>query len=469
MQEGVHWNTGHTYMRGKLLFTTNYPDRPGFPPFLNISQTRTMELLLAEAEKSDYISVQWSHRVVGVDHNDKRVILSVDTPDGERASEFSWLVACDGIRSAVRDLIEMESNGYRHEDRFLSMDIEAKIDLSHERHFHFDHPANPGHQAIVLPQPGDIWRVDFQLPKDADAEFEKQPERLYPRLRGTIGDVPFKIISLNTYQFNQRVVRRMRTGRVLLAGDAAHVFSPYGARGMNSGIQDAHNLAWKLARVIQGQAPEALVETYDTERWAAAHENFRVTDETIRFMAPSNRFARAARDVLLRLAPSFRTLRRNVNSGRMAEPSVYSDSPIVDEAPGSNQNRSALLGCLAPDAPISGANGQPMRLRTLLGGSFVLLYFGGDTAVFDQITEVSRHGELSVNVHRILWQATHSATEDVGEGTVAMNDTDARKTYAGQGTTWYLIRPDFHIAASGSDSSVTRLADVLNLCGGKYL
>jgi len=185
-------------------------------------------------------------------------------------------------------------------------------------------------------------------------------------VRAVIGDIPYEIDWVSTYRFHQRVVARLRVGRVLFAGDAAHSLPPYGSRGMNSGIQDADNLAWKLASIHNGQAGEDLLESYHIERYAAARENLRVTEATIRFMVPPNRLRRWTRSALLRLSHSLGLAQKHVNSGRMAEPFVYTESPIVQQADDS------LLGSFAPDMRIVD---EPSRLRRLLGHRFVALCF----------------------------------------------------------------------------------------------
>jgi 3-(3-hydroxy-phenyl)propionate hydroxylase len=134
---------------------------------------------------------------------------------------------------------------------------------------------------------------------------------------------------LTAYRFHQRVAERWRTGRVFLAGDAAHLFAPFGARGLNSGVEDAVGLAWRLALVGSGVADEALLDGYERERRAAALENLRVTAATMRFMAPPTPLHRLARDAILRGSLHSRALRRRVNSGRLAEPAVYGGDGVI--------------------------------------------------------------------------------------------------------------------------------------------
>ncbi len=178
---------------------------------------------------------------------------------------------------------------------------------------------------------------------------------------------------VTAYRFHQRLAPRFRVGRVLLAGDAAHLMSPFGARGLNSGAADAENLAWKLALVLGGRAPEALLDSYDAERRAAAVENLAITDASMRFMVPHGPLRRGARNAILRGSVRFATLRRLVNSGRLSQPFTYEDSPVVE--PPHEDVRLPAHGSVAPDGRCTplGREGNVARLRDLIGPDFLLL------------------------------------------------------------------------------------------------
>ena len=151
------------------------------------------------------------------------------------------------------------------EDRFLIADIRMPADYPAERWFWFDPPFNPGQSALLHKQPDDIWRIDLQLGWDADPVEERKPERVRPRLEAMLGkDRPFEFEWISIYTFQCRRLETFVHGPVIFAGDAAHLVSPFGARGFNSGVQDIDNLAWKLAAVLDGQAPTALLATYGT-------------------------------------------------------------------------------------------------------------------------------------------------------------------------------------------------------------
>jgi 3-(3-hydroxy-phenyl)propionate hydroxylase len=429
--EGVTWQVGHTYVRDREIRREVYPRPIGFGPFVNISQYRIEQILLAKVEAESLCQVWWSHRVVAVRQDPDTVTVGMETPEGYREHRFRYLVACDGVHSELRELLGARWTGYSHGDRFLITDIRAELPFPKERHFHYDPSFNPGRQLVIHPQPSHMWRIDWQLPPDVDIEAERRTGEFERRVRRVIGETPYEVDWWSTYRFHQRVVDQFRVGRAFLAGDAAHALPPYGARGMNSGIQDGDNLAWKLALVLRGRADDRLLDTYHIERHAAARENLRVTEATIRFMVPPNLPRRLVRGLVLWLSHPFRAIRRHVNSGRMAEPFVYTDSPIV--APASQH---PLLGRLAPDGWVEVA-GRRQRLRRLFGQEFVALCFG--------VLMEPAISDLPVRYVVVLPEPVDHA----GQAVVAV-DRSGRLAAEYRMTTpgWLLVRPDGHIAAA---------------------
>ncbi|HET7666279.1 MAG TPA: FAD-dependent monooxygenase, partial [Mycobacterium sp.] len=436
--EGVTWHVARTYVRGKEIRATTYPQRIGFGPFVNISQYRVEQTVLTRVEADPLCQVKWSHHVTGILQDADSVQVLAQTPAGQVELRFQYLVACDGVRSAVRDLVGVAWTGYSHADRFLITDIQARLPLAKERHFHYDPSFNPGRQLVIHPQPDDIWRIDWQLPPDADIEAERRTGAFDKRVRAVIGDIPYEIDWLSTYRFHQRVVERFVVGRVFFAGDAAHALPPYGSRGMNSGIQDADNLAWKLALVLQGQADDSLLETYHDERYAAALENLAVTEATIRFMVPPSRLRRWARAALLRLASPVRAVRRHINSGRMAEPYVYTDSPLVDAT-----SRHPLIGHFAPDGWVSAA-GHRERIRRLFGAQFVVVYFGTDANAARRFVDEACARATPVPTRLVLVLPTGTKIGHLPAHVTVVHDADdgLRADYHVRRATWMLIRPD---------------------------
>jgi 2-polyprenyl-6-methoxyphenol hydroxylase-like FAD-dependent oxidoreductase len=456
--EGVTWHTARTYVRNQEIRAAVYPARPGFGPFVNISQYRIEQVLLAHVLRNPLCEVRWSHRVTSVEQDEDGVLVATETPDGSTRVRSRYLIACDGIHSVVRKATGVAWTGYTHQNEFLITDIRAKLALAKERHFHFDPSFNPGRQVVMHPQPNDIWRIDWQLAPGTDIAEERRSGAFDQRVRAVIGDVPYDIDWLSTYRFHQRVVESFQVGRVFFAGDAAHALPPYGSRGMNSGIQDADNIAWKLALVLAGWAPEDLLQTYHVERYAAARENLAVTEATIRFMVPPTRARRLIRSALLRLSLPVKSMRDRVNSGRMAEPHVYRESPIVDAETGHR-----LIGHFAPDGWLTTQAGRT-RIRTLFGGGFVVLCFGADEMAVRRLIR-----DLLAHPAQMPFRTVFVMSDDVQVGDlqeqfslVHEEDGQLRTDYSVTEPLCLIVRPDSHVAAvvrgTARDEVVSALA-----------
>ena len=448
---GVQWNVGRTYFRGRELFSIRLPSGHGdhFPPFVNISQTEVEELLLARLATLPEVDLRWGHRLSGLVQDADGVTVECKTDGGQVSLRAGFVVGTDGAHSVVRRLLGMGFPGHSHEDLFLIADIRARLPFPNERRFHFDPPWNPGRQVLIHRQPDDIWRIDWQVPSETDVQAERANGGLARRIRDVVGEsTDYDLVWITPYRFHQRLAERFRIGRALVAGDAAHLFSPFGARGLNSGAADAENLAWKLALVTTGRAPESLLESYHLERRAAAIENLAVTDASMRFMVPHGPLRRLVRNGILRGSVRFPTLRRLVNSGRLAQPFVYAESPIV--TPGPDDPRLPVHGDVAPDAPctvLGPASQTPVgRLRDLLGSSFVALLVCGRGSEVASPAAV-RAARLALPapcrvavVGSAMPLSPATALEDPEDGVA--------RRYGVAGPRAWLIRPDGHIAGS---------------------
>jgi len=360
--EGVSWNVGRTYYRDRELFTVHLSDvgAEEFPRFVNIPQWRVEQILLAAAQASPLVQLAWRHRVEALEQDAHEVTIRARGPEGMREWRGSYLVAADGGHSTLRGLAGIPFPGSDHADRFLIVDVHARLPFPDERRFFFDPPFNRGRQVLIHPQPDEVWRIDWRVPRDFDVEAERASGGIDRRIRQIVGELPYRIVWATSYVFHQRLAPRFRAGRVFLAGDAAHLMSVFGARGMNSAVQDADNLAWKLALAWRGLAPNALLDSYHAERHPAAVENLRVTGNTMRFLAPPNPLLRLRRDLILR-GSRFAWMRRRVDSGRLSEPFAYAGSPLVDGD-----------GAVVADRPVT-VDGVATRLRHCLGSGFVLV------------------------------------------------------------------------------------------------
>ena len=447
-ERGVSWNTGRVFFRDRELYHFDLLAEAGHhrPAFVNIQQYHVEASLLARARALGGIDIRWQHRVTAVAQDDDGVMLTVATPEGEYRLGCDWLLAADGSRSTVRTALGHTSRGQAFRDRFLIADVRMHAPFPAERWFWFDPPFHPGQSVLLHRQPEDIWRIDFQLGWDADPAAERTPERVVPRVRALLGaDVPFELVWVSVYTFACQRMARFRDRRVLFAGDAAHGVSPFGARGANSGVQDADNLAWKLALVLDGAAPARLLDSYCDEREFAADENIRAATASTDFITPKSEISRIFRDAVLELAATCPFARPLVNSGRLSVPSCYAASPL-NTPDGDDFTAAMAPGSPAADAPVRVA-GVPAWLLDHVGGAFTLLCFGAVPAHLP---------DLNLTLRRVV-VAPHDGTAPSGWQALEEDGTLSARCDARPGTV-YLLRPDQHVAARWRAFDAARLA-----------
>jgi 3-(3-hydroxy-phenyl)propionate hydroxylase len=373
---GVTWNLGKVFLGEDLVYSFDLLPETGhkMPAFINIPQYLLEKALVERALAIENIDLRWRNRVINVETRNDHVRLCVETPDGPYILEAEWLIAADGARSAVRAQLGLGFTGVTFEDKFLIADVRMAADFPTERRFWFDPPFHSGQSALMHRQPDNVWRIDLQLGPTADPAVEQQPERVLPRLKQMLGEREFTLEWVSVYRFNCRRLERFVHGRVIFAGDAAHQVSPFGARGANSGIQDAENIAWKLAAVLKGEGGPGLIASYEIERVQAADENIAHSTRSMDFIAPHSSAERRLRNAVLDLAPKAEFARRMVNSGRLSTPTVY-NSPL-STADEDSFSGSAQLGAPVPDVPLRSSEGGAGFLLERLTGDFELLYVG---------------------------------------------------------------------------------------------
>lgn len=384
-REGVNWRTARTFYHDQEVFSYTMPEvgSSPFPAFVNISQSRTEELLDEQIAKQPLIDVRWSHHVTGLTQDATGVALECTTPGGTQHLEATHAVVSAGSRgSDLRHLLGVTFEGRSFDDHFLICDIETDMPgWSNERRFYFDPVWNPGRQVLVHPCPDSTFRIDWQVPSDYDLAAEEKSGALDARIRKIIGDKPYRIVWSSVYRFHARLTDRFRVGRVLLAGDCAHIVAPFGARGLNSGAPDAENAAWKIAFVRNGWAPEDLLESYHDERRAAAIENLEITNATMDFLVPQDDAGWKKRRSILERAAHDESARAEVNSGRLSEPFWYTDSPLTTASathpfagrPARGQAPGAGPGILLPDISVTIDGQAPRRLHEFARNGWLFL------------------------------------------------------------------------------------------------
>ncbi len=462
--KGVRWQVGKVFLEDQQVYQFDLLPEGGhkMPAMINLQQYYVEQTLVDACEAHPKVVVGWKHKVVALQQQPDHARLTVQTPDGRFELLADWVVACDGANSDTRKMVGAQFTGQFFEDRFLIADVVLKappqpaqgaqrLGSEPERWFWFDPPFHRGQSVLLHKQCDDVWRIDFQLGRDADPEAEKRPERVIPRIQAMLGpELPFELEWVSVYQFACRRIDKFRYGRVIFAGDAAHQVSPFGARGANTGVQDVDNLGWKLKLVLDGSASEALIDSYHEERAFAADDNLLNSTRATDFISPKSPVSLRYRNAVLELASDQPFARPLINSGRLSTPTPYLQSSL------NTTDEEAFAGLMKPgtncaDAPLR-QRGKTVWLLELLNalhgpaGGFTLLVFGPRLA-----NPVLSAGRITARVLSVS-----DEIEDA-EGLLAQR-------YDAKPGTVYLIRPDQHVAARWRGFDTARIQAALQRC-----
>ncbi|MGF0313338.1 FAD-dependent monooxygenase [Rhodococcus sp. IEGM1428] len=465
MQEGLPWRGSRSFYRDTEVMTLPLEDdgTEAFPAMLNLAQHRVAQLLVDElgSVADNPVTVQWSTTVESIDTSDNGPVL-VRTRNGSRSStgHWDWVIGCDGPRSTVRREMGLELEGESFDSRFVIVDVRFPSRHPAERRAWFDPPSNPGSTVLMHRQPDDVWRLDYQLDSGAITSDTDITTKVSEHLHfiGERGDT--ELVWSSSYQARALTAPTYRSGRLLLAGDAAHLIPIFGIRGMNSAIEDAHNLAWKLAHVITADGPDTLLDTYSTERVAAARENIRLATRSARFMAPPSTAHRDVRDALLQLVAAGHTVWSSVINPRQTSMVGYVDSPLT--ATGAFTGRGPQPGEVYTDGPISTRDGTSHFLSDRLGRTPTLLCFEPDVTLAKTITDILND---IVGPGPLRALAVETATSPSRNTSVMIAFDPSGKTRS----KWdshpgdvHLIRPDGHLAGSWNNPTRSTLAQAVS-------
>ncbi|WIW46820.1 FAD-dependent oxidoreductase [Bradyrhizobium sp. 62B] len=424
--KGVVWSVGRIFHGDSQLYQFNLLPEDGHkrPAFINLQQYYAEAYLVDRVSDLPEIDLRWRNKVTALEQRNDSVALTIETPEGAYRLHAQYVVACDGARSSLRQMVGAEFAGQVFEDQFLIADVKMTAEFPTERWFWFDPPFHAGRSALLHRQPDDVWRIDLQLNRYADPVVEKKPENVRPRIARMLGHDKFEFEWISLYKFQCRRMDRFIHGRVLFAGDSAHQVSPFGARGANSGLEDAENLSWKLDRVLRGTSPARLLESYHAERSMAADENIRESTRSTDFMAPNSHQEARLRKAVLSLAKETEFGKRMVNGGRLSVPCSYDSqlsSPDADVWGGGPPP-----GCSMLDAPVAEQTYLTDAFRK--GGTdFTLLSFSNGRAI--DVPD----GVKTIRIG--------------GEGGLADPSGLVAKRYDAAPGAAYLLRPDGYVAA----------------------
>ena len=437
--KGVTWNEGEVYRGEERMYRFNLqPERDQkFPAFVNLQQFYVEQYLVEKLLATPAVDLRWKNRITGLVEEAGAVRVEVDTPDGPYTLRCRYLLACDGAHSVVRERLgARDAESELLESVWCIADVRMAEETDAVRKSYLDNPLNAG-GAIWYHQMADgVWRTDWLITHYPDRDAEATPEHAAARLARLLGPGrAFELVWVGPYRFRKRYLERMRAGRVFFLGDAAAQHSPFGARGGNRAIQDANNLAWKLALVLQEKAQPGLLDTYHSERHYAARENVELSTRSAIFIGPESEGQRLIRDAILDLAQRHSWARAWVNVGRLSVATRYDDSPLNREK-GTFASRLAAPGAAAPDGRLGAG-----YLVDAVQGQFTVAYFGAEGPA-------------------------------AGEKTLVVPRANAAllERYGVEDTATYVFRPDGHVLArcTGIDAAFARQAiqAVLDYPGG---
>jgi 3-(3-hydroxy-phenyl)propionate hydroxylase len=405
-------------------------DETRFPFVINLPQ-HDMEPALQQSLPAE-APILFRHRLTSFRNYDDRVVLELDTPDGRREITASFLLACDGGRSTVRERLGISVEGRSLPERFALVDINVDLDTENPRDFpYLAYFSDPNEWMILVRQP-EFWRFLYPI-------FEDTPEYTIDELRAKaahfIGEVKnIEVIGTNTFKIYHRVATKWHHGRVVLLGDAAHLITPMWALGLNTGILDANSLAWRIAWIRRGWGDINLLQGFENEQKPVAeHGSGEMAEAARAYMAKrltkvdamsghewGNAYTRALLGVRLDLGQR--------KGWSMAKP--FAGPPPAE------------IGDRAPDGIVYDREGRRLRLHDLFGRAFTALYF----------TDARRQPDIPPNTHPWLqhfvvsrWDAPrNSSIRD--RALLDPGDLLWNRYGCPQGTV-VLVRPDDHIAA----------------------
>jgi 3-(3-hydroxy-phenyl)propionate hydroxylase len=441
--KGVQWSVGRTFAGKDEVYSFDLRKQSGYnlssqPPFINIQQFYVEAFLVERIQELGCVDLRWSSRVTAFEQSNECATLSITTPAGDYRMRADHVIDATGAHSPFRAWAGAAVSAKKGDDRWCIADVRFSKHPPVERHTWIEAPFNENRAVWQHLMGDDVWRIDYQMAPDADPEYVSREDVVRERLSRQFGaDCEIEIVWVGPYAYRSECVDRMRCGRVFFMGDSAKVVSPFGARGGNTGIADAENLAWKLAAVMKGRAAPALLDSYHEERHEAARQNVQVTNRTARFLRPAKGIEKVFRDAALALARQHVFARQLVNTGRMAIANSYTQSSACDAGGGQPVQN---VGFRWAD----GSAGTVNQLLEWADGRLLLLLFG-DT-----------HRTTLERLRALAETAPLRCVQVLGnddQATTVEHIFDPHGHLQGAchvfGHAWALVRPDSYVAATG--------------------
>ncbi|WHZ10627.1 MAG: FAD-dependent oxidoreductase [Burkholderiaceae bacterium] len=450
---GIQWSVGRTFAGKDEVYSFDLREQSNFnlstqPPFINIQQFYIEGFLVERIYELGHVQLRWKSRVIAFEQNDDFVTLTVETPAGNYRVAADYVIDATGANTQFHRWCGATMQVKRGDDRWCIADVRFSKHPPVERYTWIEAPFNENRSVWQHLMADGVWRIDYQMAPNSDPAAVSREDVVRERLRHQFGDdTQIEIVWVGPYAYRSQCLDRLRLGRVFFMGDTAKVVSPFGARGGNTGIADADNLAWKLAAVLRGQADPALLDSYNDERHEAAQQNVLVTNRTARFLRPADGIERLFRTAAIGLARQHPFARSLINTGRMAVANSYTESRICEASGGQSVQNVAFDwsdGARGSGGTPAGAQGVVNDLLLWARGRLLVLLFGElSAAACRRLRELTT--DTPVRCVQVVAPDGHArASEHVCD---PKGHLQSACHVFGHG--WALVRPDGYLAATG--------------------
>lgn len=447
-KKGIQWSVGRTFAGDDEVYSFDLRQQSSVnlsnqPPFINIQQFYIEGYLVERIDELGHVDLRWKSRVSAFEQNADFATLTVETPAGSYQLEADHVIDASGAHTPFHQWVGATKQTQRGDDRWCIADVRFSIHPPAERHTWIEAPFNENRAVWQHLMADDVWRIDYQMAPNADPNAMSSLANVRERLQRQFGeDVEVEIVWVGPYTYRSQCLDQLRVGRVFFMGDTAKIVSPFGARGGNTGVADADNLAWKLAAVLRGRASPKLLDSYNEERLEAAQQNVRVTNRTTRFLRPADGMERIFRNAAISLAKQHLFARSLVNTGRMSVANTYTRSSICEGPTGGQSVQNAAFRWA------DGSQGTVNDLLLWAAGDLLVLVFGQLSAdAMQRLKQLARHAP--VRSVQVLGQGERAQARE------HVRDINARGIGHLQGAchvfghAWALVRPDAYLAATG--------------------
>jgi 3-(3-hydroxy-phenyl)propionate hydroxylase len=464
--KALGWRFGRSYYRGEQIFRLEMPHPSGekYLPMYNLQQQYIEQFLHDAVSVCQLIDMRWQSELAGIDCSAAGVSLDVSSPAGDYRLDADYVLAADGARSPIRSMLGLRLKGENYEGKYVIADIRMNHDFPTERRAFFEPSGNPGGTVLIHKQPDNIWRVDYQLREGESEEEALREENIRSRVGAILADIghakPWELEWWSVYSANTLCLDDYRHGRVFFIGDAAHIVPIFGVRGLNNGLADADNIGWKLGLVLNGEADDRLLDSYSPERRGATLDVFANAMKSTRFMTPPTRGLRLAREAALSLSLKHE-FPRGLANPRQMQPYTYSESPLTPCAGRDADFASGpISGSASPNAKL--ADGTHLLDRA--GHRMTAMLFCNGSPNAEQRTLIEHLGKLDKRLVSLLIDCRSSASE---AETIPDGDGEIARLFDARSGTFYLLRPDLHIAGRWKAIIPDEILRTARICLGK--